>query len=68
MLPLTLPCRALPSVLTQQPQSQSRKQHRETQKKQPKTSATSILQVHPKKKRKGKKITQKKIKKPEARE
>ncbi len=34
-------------------------------KKQPKTSATSILQVHPKKKKKGKKITQKKIKKPE---
>jgi hypothetical protein len=26
-----LPCPALPSVLTQQPQSQSRKQHRETQ-------------------------------------
>jgi hypothetical protein len=63
MLPLTLPCRALPSVLTQQPQSQSRKQHRETQ-NNPKRLQRAFFKYTPKKNERGK-ITQKKIKKPE---
>jgi len=42
-LPLTLPCRALPFVLAQQPQSQSRKQHKETQKNNPKPLQRPLL-------------------------
>jgi hypothetical protein len=59
MLPLTLPCRALP----QQPQSQSRKQHRETQ-NNPKPLQRALFK-YTQKKIGGEGITQKKIKKPE---
>jgi hypothetical protein len=63
-LPFTLPYRALPSVLTQQPQSQSRKQHEEIQKNNPKPLQRPFLKYT---KRGGEEGTRKKTKKPENR-